>query len=232
MQLVLERLAAKVNLAPIDPMPSDNFYVEDIFPLSIYTELLSHLPSNEVYDFIEHPDAVLPDGTKTRKLLDLTDESIRRMKSIDQDFWKQMKDIFVSEALLELLTQKFRNRINERYGNQWPKMVIVPILYRDFPGYHIGIHTDAPYKIATMQFYLPKNNSQIHLGTSFHQKINGQFQLLKTNFFKSNSAYAFARTESSWHSVKRLGQNETPRDSIALTIYEKGHEYRSSKEYA
>ncbi|RDI39947.1 hypothetical protein [Aquicella lusitana] len=231
MQSVLDRLTNKITMAPIDHVPSDNIYMENILPPSLYSQILANLPADHDYDFINHPDAVLPDGTITRKLLDLSDESIKRMKSADQDFWKELKNIFVSEQLLKILVSKFRDRINDRYGPRWPEMVIVPILYRDFAGYKINVHTDAPYKIATMQFYLPKDHTQIHLGTSFHQKIDGKFYLLKTNLFKPNSAYAFARTETSWHSVKQLANHESRRDTLALTIYEKGHEYKSVKEY-
>ena len=131
------------------------------------------------------------------------------------------------EKLQKAILEKFRDRINQRFGEQWPELVTVPILYRDFPGYRIGVHTDAPYKVATMQLYLPQDNSQQHLGTSFHIKQGNKFELLKTNIFKPNSAYAFVRTEESWHSVKQLALQESIRNSLALTIYEKGTEYKS-----
>ena len=82
-----------------------------------------------------------------------------------------------------------------------------------------------------MQLYLPKDETQIHLGTSFHLRQNNQFQHLKTNPFKPNSAYAFVRTDESWHSVKQLAAHESIRDSLALTIYEKGFEFKSKKGY-
>ncbi len=231
MQLVLERLVAKINAAAIDPKPSDNIYLEDVFTPEMYAEILAHLPTDECYDFIEHPDAVLPDGTKTRKLLDLTAQTIERLPPANQDFWRQMESIMTSPALLAAITQKFQNEITLRFGALWPEMIIVPIFYRDFPGYRIREHTDAAFKIATMQFYFPKDHSQIHLGTSFHEKKGKEFSLLKTNAFKPNSAYAFVRTNNSWHSVKQIGAYETKRDSLALTIYQKGSEYKSKKEY-
>lgn len=231
MQLVMERLINKIRAAKIDPQPSENIYIEDIFTPEIYAEILARLPTDNDYDFIEHPDAVLPDGRKTRKLLDLTDASIKLLKKEDQDFWRQLKDILTSDALQKVLMQKFFARAKQRFGEKWPSMVTVPIFYRDFPGYRISEHTDAPFKIATMQFYFPKDDSQIHLGTSFHEKQNNHFTLLKTNPFKPNSAYAFIRTDNSWHSVKEIGPHESTRDSLALTIYESGSEYRSTKSY-
>lgn len=231
MQGVLERLIDRINAAEIDPLPSENFYLEDVFTPEIYAEILARLPSEDKYNFIEHPDAVLPDGTKTRKLLDLTDETLARLNPEDQRFWKQMKLLLVSNILQKALLLKFRDRINARFGSNWPELVTVPIFYRDYPGYRISEHTDAPYKVATMQFYFPRDESQIHLGTSFHLRKGDRFELLKTNPFKPNSGYAFVRTDQSWHSVKQLGAHESARDSLALTIYEKGYEYKSSMDY-
>lgn len=229
MQDVLERLVTKISSAPVDSLPSDNIYMEDVFTPEMYQEILQRLPQDNQYHFIDHPDAVLPDGTKTRRLLDLSSSTIQKLNSQDQDFWHQFNNILTSTLLQETLMKKFNTSVQERFGKTLPEMVTVPILYRDYPGYHIGIHTDAPYKLATLQFYFPKDFTQLHLGTSFHQRIAKEFVLLKTNPFKPNSAYAFARTEESWHSVKKLAIYESKRDSLALTIYLKGQEYNSEK---
>jgi hypothetical protein len=71
--------------------------------------------------------------------------------------------------------------------------------------------------------------SQMHLGTSFHLKKPVGFQHLKTNLFQPNSAYAFVRTDESWHSVRQLAAHEQIRDTLALTLYVKGQEYSSKK---
>ncbi len=231
MKAVLDQLVEKIRQATIDPHPSENIYIENIFPAPIYQEILARLPKDNDYIYIEHPDAILPDGTKTRKLLDLTDNTISRLNADDQNFWQQMKAVLISSELQRAILEKFNIRMLERFGLNWPEMVTVPIFYRDLPGYRISVHTDAPYKVATMQFYFPKDDSQIHLGTSFHTRVGNTFPLLKTNAFKPNSAYAFARTETSWHSVQEMARHEAQRDSLALTIYLKGHEYDSSKEY-
>ncbi|MFZ2315455.1 MAG: hypothetical protein WAW86_07340 [Gammaproteobacteria bacterium] len=231
MKQVLDRLVDKISQANMDPLPSDNFYMEDVFDAATYSNILKNLPRDDSYHFINHPDAVLPDGTATRMLLDLTDDTINRLHPENQHFWREMKDVFVSQALLQAVLNKFQGEITKRFGANWPEMVLVPIFYRDFPGYKIGVHTDAPFKIATMQFYFPSDESQLHLGTSFHVRKGDFFHLLKTNSFKPNSGYAFVRTDCSWHSVRQLGVNETKRDSLALTVYVKGEEYSSGKGY-
>lgn len=228
MQSVLERLIDKISTAEIDQQPSDNIYMEDVFTPATYADILSHLPADDDYHFIEHPDAILPNGKRTRKLLDLTAETIQRLNSFSQDFWQQMNDVFTSEQLVKAIVEKFQAKLKIRFGDQFPEMMCVPILYRDFAGYRITPHTDAPYKIATLQFYFPKDHTQLHLGTSFLKRNGDNFQLLKTNPFKPNSAYAFVRTDESWHSVREMAAYETKRDSLALTIYLKGQEYKST----
>lgn len=230
MQPILQRLIEKIESAPIDPRPSDNIYMEEVFDPAIYAEILAHLPKTDDYDFIDHPDAVLPDGTRTRKLLDITDETLARINPASRSFWQQLRSVFTSPLLQAAITRKFLQPILSLYQESLPEMVTVPILYRDFPGYYITPHTDAPFKIATLQFYFPKNDSQIHLGTSFHEKQSSGFSLLKTNLFKPNSAYAFVRTHNSWHSVQPLAPHESIRDTLALTVYLKGHEYKSLKQ--
>lgn len=226
---IVGRLAAAIQVAAVDRLPSDNIFMEDVFPKAVYAEMLARLPSDEALDFIDHPHAVTPDGRKTRMLLDLTQDTLDRFDPADRPFWSAMTEVFTSPVLLAALVEKFRTTLNARYNGDIPDMIVTPIFYRDFPGYRIGIHPDAAIKLATLQFYLPANNDQIHLGTTFHARTAEGFVDLKTNPFKPNSAYGFVRTEESWHSVYELGPHEDIRNTIALTVYERGLEYRSTR---
>ncbi len=226
-EALVGRVVAKIDAAPIDPEPSGNLYMEDMFPEGLYRELIARLPTDAMLDPIVHPEAVTDDRRTTRYLLDLTPSSLDRFEAEDQPFWDAMMTLFTAPAIVDALVAKFAPWLHERFGDALPDLVAVPVFYRDFPGYRIGIHPDAPYKIATMQFYLPGDASQRHLGTVFHKKIAHGFERLKANDFKPNSAYAFVRTDESWHSVDQLGPDESARNSIALTLYVKGQEYRS-----
>jgi len=228
---VLDRLAHRIDAAPVDQLPSDNIYMEDVFEPAFYEQIINRLPASKAYDFIKHPDADLPDGTSTRKLLAVGPDTLDRLEPENRDFWKRLCEDLTSGALINALIKKFQTKIQVRFPGSLPDLIMVPVLYRDYPGYRITIHPDAEYKIATMQFYLPRDHSQIHLGTSFHQKEGDHFRLLKTNPFKPNSAYAFARTDESWHSVNQMAARESVRDTLALTLYIKGTEYRSSRKY-
>lgn len=225
---IADQIVDRISTAPVDPMPSDNIYLQDVLPVNVYQELLKRLPADDVLDPIRHPDAVAPDGRVTRRLLDLTEASLARFDPRDRAFWGMIMDAFTHPSLTAAVIAKFRDTLEQRFGDAFPRLVAVPVLYRDYPGYRIGIHPDTASKIATLQFYLPADESQSHLGTSFHRRTAIGFERLKTNAFLPNSAYAFVRTSESWHSVDTLAEDEAVRNSIALTFYIEGEEYRSA----
>lgn len=224
---VVERIVGRIADAPIDTVPTENIYLEDVFPADLYQEMIARLPADHVLDPIVHPDAVAADGRVTRRLLDLTEATLGRIDAQDRDFWQAMTRVCTAPALAAAIVDKFHATLRARFGEELPELVAVPLLYRDFPGYRIGIHPDAASKIATLQFYLPADESQRHLGTSFHTRTPQGFEDYKTNDFKPNAAYSFVRSDESWHSVGQLGAQESARNTLALTFYIKGQEYRS-----
>jgi hypothetical protein len=225
---VIAQLVERIAEAPVDLEPTENIYMEQVLPPAVYQELLARMPGDAVLDPIDHPDARAPDGRITRRLIDLTDASIARFAVEDRPFWRALTEALTSRALAAAMVDKFRMTLTARFGLVLPEIVAVPLIYRDFPGYRIGIHPDSAAKIATFQLYLPADDSQRHLGTTFHlRSIWGGFERYKTNVFAPNTAYAFVRTDESWHSVDQLAPCEAPRNTLALTFYIRGGEYRS-----
>jgi FkbM family methyltransferase len=224
---LIDRIAARIAAAPLDAEPCGNIFMEEMLPESVYSELLARLPDDTAFDPIVHPDAVTADGRTTRYLLDLTHETLDRIALADQPFWEAMIEVFTAPAIAQAIVTKFGATLRERFDDALPELVAVPILYRDHPGYRIGVHPDAATKVATLQFYLPTDESQTHMGTVFHQRGPAGFERLKANSFKPNTAYAFVRTEESWHSVDELSPDEAVRNTIAVTFYIKGQEYRA-----
>ncbi|ATE66033.1 class I SAM-dependent methyltransferase [Rhizorhabdus dicambivorans] len=224
---LIERIASRIAAAPLDDQPCGNIFAEDMFPEPVYRDLLAMLPADEAYDPIEHPDAVAADGSITRYLLDLTYDSLDRLALETQPFWEAMIGVFTAPAITDAIVAKYGDTLRKRFGDAIPELIPVPILYRDLPGYRIGIHPDATSKVATLQFYLPEDDSQLHLGTVFHKRSGDGFERLKKNRFQPNTAYSFVRTEESWHSVDEIGPDERVRNTLAVTFYIKGQEYRS-----
>src|SRR5438046_2285673 len=78
------------------------------------------------------------------------------------------------------------------------KFHAIPILLRDLGGYKISIHCDSPRKAITTQYYLPADESQLHLGTTFHMQDECGFTKVRTLRFAPNTGYAFPVTDQSW----------------------------------
>ncbi|SUS06008.1 conserved hypothetical protein [uncultured Defluviicoccus sp.] len=225
--MIVERLVGQIAAAPVDPAPSDNIYIEQAFSDEVYHEILARMPPDDAMDFLPHRDIVRDDRTSTRRFLTLSHETIERLPPNDRIFWRTMHAAFTDVRLTAAIMQKFGSTLRVRFGETLPALSPEPMMYRDYPGYFISPHPDALSKIATLQFYLPPDSSQAHLGTTFHRREGGTFVDLKTNRFLPNTAYAFVRTEESWHSVKQLGREESIRNTIALTYFLEGQEYRN-----
>lgn len=100
-------------------------------------------------------------------------------------------------------------------------------LCRDFPGYSIGPHTDGGRDKETFLFYLAKDDSKPHLGTSIYKRdgftCDGSkhhpregFELFKTVPYLPNTGFRFWRTNNSFHGVELT---DSVRDVLQVNIY-------------
>src|SRR5262249_2337513 len=119
--------------------------------------------------------------------------------------------------------RKFRAALERRFGRGIERLSFypVPMLLRDLSGYRIGIHGDSLGKAITVQFYLPRDDSQAHLGTILHEGRDGEAaRRTKTLGFRPASAYAFPVVyHESWHSVATTSAADGERNSLMLTYY-------------
>ena len=107
-----------------------------------------------------------------------------------------------------------------------------PSLMRDLEGYEIPPHPDGRAKVVTMQLYLPRDRSQLGLGTALYKRRftslrglvswHGRFKKVKQFPFAPNSGYAFVVSNSlrrkSWHGREKLPPGAGVRNSI-LNLY-------------
>jgi hypothetical protein len=87
--------------------------------------------------------------------------------------------------------------------------------------YRIGIHGDGRRKAITVQLYLPRDESQAHLGTVFHEGRSGEAaERTKRLAFRPATGYAFpVIRHESWHSVPQTSHADGERNSLMLTYY-------------
>lgn len=212
-----------VNRSPLQHEPFDHITMEQVLDPAGYAALLAALPERRFYHELVHKDAMRADGSSTRLRMYLYPELLWRLPDAQRRVWLPVARALCSERLQDAFKRKFRSALEERFQKSVERIGLypVPILLRDQPGYRIGIHADAPTKAITVQFYLPSDESQRHLGTIFHAGESGEAaeRTVQMQFLPA-SGYAFpvARTKS-WHSAANASESDGERVSMMVTYY-------------
>lgn len=223
MNLIEQYFVDAVDRSELRHSPFDHIYMEHVLPHAAYEALLARMPDRRFYHELKHVDAIGPNGHSTRLRLYLYPELLKRLPPEQKAAWAPVADAFCSQALQQSLTRKFQDALEDRFCKPATEIGLfpIPILLRDQPGYRIGIHADAPTKAITVQFYLPNDDSQKHLGTLFHEGQTGEPALRTTQMpFAPSSGYAFpVAFTKSWHSAARTSDEDGERISMMVTYY-------------
>lgn len=216
-------LVAAVERSELRHHPFDHICMEQVLGPHRYLSLLAAMPERNFYHELSHKDAMRADGSSTRLRMYLYPELLWRLPVEQRQIWMPVARALCSPGLEDAFKRKFRTALENRFGKPVDRIGIypVPILLRDQPGYRIGIHADAPSKAITVQFYLPGDASQHHLGTIFHEGESGQSAKRTTQVpFLPMSGYAFpvSLTES-WHSAATTSDTDGERVSMMVTYY-------------
>jgi len=217
------QLVAAVDRAELRKAPFDHIYMEQVLDPESYAALLAAMPDRSFYHDLKHRDAVRKDGSSTRLRMYLYPELLRRLPSNVRSIWMPVARALCSRALEQAFKRKFRAALEERFGKAVEKIGLypVPILLRDLPGYKISIHSDVPTKAITVQFYLPRDESQRHVGTIFHESDTGAGAKMRTQMaFLPSTGYAFpVSTTKSWHSAAPTKKADGERVTMMVTYY-------------
>jgi hypothetical protein len=223
MKAVEQGLAAAVERAELNHSPFDHIYMDELFDPETYRALLAAVPDVRHFREVAHRDAIRPDGSSTRLRLYLYPELLWRLPAGQRRVWMPVVRALCSRRLRDAFGQKFKTTLERRFGKPVDRIALypVPILLRDQPGYQISIHSDAGAKAITVQFYLPADGSQRHVGTIFHEGGEGEQAERTTQMpFLPASGYAFpVAISKSWHSAARTSAGDGERVSILLTYY-------------
>jgi hypothetical protein len=220
-----EFVAESVQKARTDDDPFYHLEFDRVFPPDFYAEMLRTIPEENDYRAMSGKSKLgssRPDGKPTRTKIDLFPEYIRHLPSEKFAVWDVVGRALRSDEVRNALTQKLGRGLQKRFGQNFANvgMYPVPILTRDIPGYRVFKHTDSLWKGITVQLYLPANESNTHIGTIFHDRLqDGTKPKKKQMPFTPNSGYAFAVDNDTWHSAKPVGPEVKTRDSILLTYF-------------
>jgi hypothetical protein len=216
-------LVAAVERSELRHRPFDHICMEQVLEPRRYQSLLAAMPDRRFYHELSHQDAMRADGSSTRLRMYLYPELLWRLPVEQRQVWMPVARALCSRALEDAFKRKFRTVLEHRFGRPVDRIGVypIPILLRDQPGYRIGIHADAPSKAITVQFYLPGDASQRHIGTIFHEGESGEAARRTTQMpFLPMSGYAFpvSLTES-WHSAATTSEADGERVSMMVTYY-------------
>ena len=216
-------ILARIEASPLQTAPFDHIYVDGVFSPTLYRRLLDGLPRTRRYREFHHRDAMQADGHSARRKFYLYPEHIPFLPLEQRALWREVSRALRSPALQEVFKRKFRAALERRFGRSIDRLSFypIPMLLRDLSGYGIGVHGDSLGKAITVQFYLPDDDSQAHLGTILHRGREGMpDEQVKKLAFRPATVYAFpVLRHESWHSVARTQDTDGERNSLMLTYY-------------
>jgi hypothetical protein len=220
---VEQQMVDAVERSKLRKKPFDHIYMERVLNSASYKALLAAMPDQGHYHDLKHHDAVRKDGSSTRLRMYLYPELLRRLPEEQRRVWLPVARALCSRELELAFKRKFRRALEERFGKPAEKIGVypIPILLRDQPGYRIGIHSDVRKKAITVQFYLPADESQRHIGTIFHESNTAPGAERTTQMaFMPSSGYAFpVSLTKSWHSAATTTPADGERVSMMVTYY-------------
>lgn len=233
---VLRHVLNQVEHASVVEQPFPYLVVDNIFPPDYYAEMLEHFPSAQSLRPITETGRVGGDAYKDRLVVLFTDAEFARMTTVQQWFWRDFASWMYTDQFLNFFMYKFEKYLEYRID----KIVAAEhslrikgdaLLVNDRTNYSIGPHTDAPHRLVTFLFYLPKDNSMRELGTSIyrpkdpsftcwgsgHHKYEA-FENVATVEFLPNRLLAFPKTERSFHGVEPISRENINRPLLINNI--------------
>jgi hypothetical protein len=221
---LVEHIAGSVRQAPLIEAPFRYLPLQNVFPDDLYAAMLGAMPNAADYRAMSgrSRSARRDDGTPTRIKIDLFPEFIRHLPVAKRAVWGQVGQALRSQELQQAFVAKLAPALEQRFGPGFGALghYAIPILTRDTAGYEITPHSDTLWKAITVQLYLPPDESIVHVGTLFHERLaDGALKRSTKMRFAPNSGYAFAVGADTWHSVDPVGPEVSNRDSILLTYF-------------
>jgi hypothetical protein len=234
---VLDHILHELRQTPAEDEPFSHFYLENVFPDDIYAEMMDNMPDPAAYKPLSVENYHNRDGVSTRDVISLDEAHLADLPPRQRELWQGIAAALAAPELKKLVFQKLSTDLSPRFGMPREKVDQIvsfskPSLFRDLDGYEIAPHPDGRAKIVTMQLYLPRDRSQLELGTALYRRRlkslsglyswHGRFEKVKQFVFQPNSGYAFAVSNSwgkkSWHGRESLPEGCGVRNTL-LNIY-------------
>lgn len=221
---VIDGVVANIEAARAVETPFFHLEFDRVFPDEVYAVMVERMPSSADYRPLpgRNKGNIREDGSSTRVKIDLFPEYTRHLPPDKRAVWDLVGRALCSSEVQAALMRRLAPGLRRRFGEGFADigMYPIPVLTRDIPGYRITPHTDTQWKGITVQFYLPRDDANTHIGTIFHDRLpDGSLPKATQMKFARNSGYAFAVGDNTWHSADPVGAEVETRDSILLTYF-------------
>ena len=224
-------LAYKIANANLLEYPFPHMFIENIFPIDIYDEMLINMPIQNNYSPIHEKRMVK--GSDGRFVILFNELENLKIEKKKKEFWSEFYKSIINSRFTHILTSKFSNLIQRRFeGQTGVNLKDEMMLVQDRTNYYLGPHTDSIYKVITVLFYLPENDENAHLGTSIYSPKDTKFQCVggphyrhqdfhkvTTMPMKKNSVFIFFKSSKSFHGVEPLNKKNISRNLLLYDIY-------------
>jgi hypothetical protein len=236
----LSHLVTRLRTAEIVYDPYPHYYLENVFPAEYYQALLRHLLASADYE--NHPAhvAIYSEDFRHRVQKIMGEGWTKNLPAEQREFWDSFNEWFLGLELAHAALESFAAPLSARFGEgtPWPMVTVESQFYRHRAGYSLGPHSEWRTKLVVLVFYLARDESALHLGTSLYRpKDRGfscpeskvypfdDFVRVKIAPYKPNSLFAFLRSDISFHGVEPLSDQDVTtvggRDLIQYVIYDK-----------
>lgn len=242
-QITQHVLSHMINrLSAVDPSddPYPHISIRDIFPQDVYADLIDLLPDESVYTTMGKRH-IMENGESNRFEFQLSAENIdENLTGQRHNLWTGIRNALNAPELKKAVFNRLSAGIGYRFGldpqdvNQveaFPRLSLM----REKPGYFITPHPDTRKKLVTFQIALPRDRSQLDLGTMIYKRnlspkflLNRPkgfrgFEKVKQYPFEPNSAFAFSVINTvrkkSWHGREALEGESGIRNSLLCIYY-------------
>jgi hypothetical protein len=213
---LIEYVSQKVLEAELTSKPFKFFEMKDFVPDEYYKSFISVLPKLDLYKPLMYR-STLKNGSPTRFELSLSLEK----DSID------LSSIFSgSEAAIDIIetlcSERFKSLLLDKFGSTLD-VAPYPHLYKDLAGFNLPPHTDIVEKAITFGWYLPEDEKYRESGLGLFIKTENEFKEFKKIHYRPNAAFAFLRSNDSWHGATHNPSVPYERNSLFVTFYRKNY---------
>ena len=247
---MIDYIINTINETVITTEPFEHKFVNNIFPDEYYKKLIKNLPKKDEYIPINKSGTVTKNYAAERYMFDLNFDNIKKLNKLQQQTFTELINVFTSPNFFNAINNNFKKIIQKRIseftdfekkliGEDKFEFSIQAMLVKDLQKYKLGAHTDITTKFLTFLFYIPKDLSQVELGTALYKPKSGieiqmgekgnyhaTLEMTKEYFdvvgkvpFSPNSLLLFPRTNDSFHGVEIINKENTERDLIQLNYY-------------